>query len=110
MSPNFNNACLHSGLPCPDPILEEMLLKPNSVHGGTLIIGLLSERLTQTVIASGPDTNKCTVDHCSERAGLLAFSSTWGLDGARSSLASEAALRSFRRDKGLDVVPTQPAH
>lgn len=47
---------------------------------------------------------------CSERAIIPALSSTWGLDGARSSPALEAARRGFGKDKGLDVVPTQPVH
>ena len=90
------------GLPCPDPVSGARL--PNCVHVGALITGLLSEGLGQTVITSGPNAGSHTWDQCSKRAIVPAFSSTPGLDGTRSPPASEAALRSFRKDKGLDLV------
>lgn len=103
----FHNACLHLGLPCPDPVSETRL--SNCVHVGALITGLLSEGLGQTVISSGPNAGNHTWDQCSKRAIVPGFSSTPGLDGTRSPPASEAALRSFRKDKGLDLVRKRAA-
>lgn len=90
------------GTTLPNPVSRAS--PSNYVHVAALITGLLSEGLAQTVLTARPDAGNRTWGQGSRRAIVPAFSSAWGLKGARSPPASEAAVCDSRKDKGLNLV------